>query len=121
METITTAVNETGRDRADEVTFRAIVGRLEDIPVGQGRAYVIGGRTIAVFRQRDGRVFATDNRCPHRGGPLAEGLVGDGKVICPLHAWKIDLASGRCLGEGEAVATHPVEVVGDDVVVTVVV
>ena len=88
------------------------VGPITSIPIGQGRSFIVDGRTIAVFRQRDGHVFATDNQCPHRGGPLAEGIVGDGKVICPLHGWKIDLASGRCLGESADVCVHDVALVG---------
>ena len=79
------------------------LGPLDFIPLGEGRAYTLGGKTIAVFRQRDGRLFATDNACPHKAGPLADGLVGSGKVICPLHMWKIDLETGRCLGEAGAV------------------
>ena len=59
------------------------LGPLDFIPLGEGRAYTFGRKTIAVFRQRDGRLFATDNMCPHKAGPLADGLVGSGKVICP--------------------------------------
>ncbi len=84
------------------------LGPLDFIPPGEGRAYTLGGQTIAVFRQRDGRLFATDNACPHKAGPLADGLVGSGKVICPLHMWKIDLETGQCLGEDGAVRTYPV-------------
>ena len=87
------------------------IGPIDAIAPGQGRAFIVAGRTIAVFRQRDGRVFATDNQCPHRGGPLAEGIVGNGTVICPLHSWKIDLASGRCLSEAASVHTYEVRVV----------
>lgn len=87
------------------------IGPLDAIAPGQGRAFIVAGRTIAVFRQRDGRVFATDNQCPHRGGPLAEGIVGNGTVICPLHSWKIDLSSGRCLSEAASVRTYEVRVV----------
>jgi nitrite reductase (NADH) small subunit len=93
------------------------LGSVDDIPLGQGRAYVVGQRTIAVFRQRDGRVFAIDNQCPHRGGPLAEGVAGDGKVICPLHGWKIDLSSGKCLGESASVHAYDAQQVGERVVV----
>jgi nitrite reductase (NADH) small subunit len=93
------------------------VGSLDEFPLGQGRAFLIGDRTIAVFRQRDGRLFATDNTCPHRGGPLAEGLVGNGTVICPLHGWKIDLRSGRCHGEAAGVRIYPVRVVNGRIVV----
>ena len=91
------------------------VGPLDDISPGQGRAYVIGGRVIAVFRGRDGRVFAIDNHCPHRGGPLADGIVGDGTAICPLHGWKIELATGRCFGESGAVRVYGVRLVNGHV------
>lgn len=84
------------------------LGPEDAIPLGQGRAFVVGDAVVAVFRQRDGRLFAIDARCPHRGGPLAEGIVGDGKVICPLHGWKIDLASGRCVGEPGTVPVYAV-------------
>lgn len=95
------------------------LGPADFIPVGEGRAYVVDGRTIAVFRQRDGRLFATDNACPHRGGPLADGIVGAGKVICPLHSWAFDLESGRC-ASGEAptnMRTYPVRQVEGRIVV----
>lgn len=93
------------------------LGPLDFIPLGEGRAYIVAGRHIAVFRQRDGRVFAIDNRCPHRGGPLADGIVGGGVVICPLHAWKFDLHTGRCLGEDVALETYPVRVVNGRILV----
>ena len=57
------------------------LGNIGRIPVGQGRCYVVGAEEIAVFRQRDGRLFATQNRCPHRQGPLSEGVMGGGQVI----------------------------------------
>jgi nitrite reductase (NADH) small subunit len=73
------------------------LGSPEDIPLGQGRIYLVDGQALAVFRRRDGRIFALENACPHRGGPLADGLLGDGEVICPLHGWRFDLESGRGL------------------------
>ena len=94
------------------------LGPLDFIPLGEARAYTFGGKTIAVFRQRDGHLFATDNACPHKAGPLADGLVGAGKVICPLHMWKIDLETGRCLGEDGAVRTYPVRAVNGRILVT---
>ena len=93
-------------DRCMEVC----VGSLDDIPPGQGRAYRVGTDEIAVFRRRDGRIFALDNRCPHRGGPLADGLVGGDEVICPLHSWRFDLASGRGLTDPCGVRGHSVRV-----------
>ena len=75
------------------------LGSVDFIPLGEGRAYKVGDVGIAVFRQRDGKLFATQSQCPHRQGPLADGIVGAGTVICPFHAWKFDLATGRCAGE----------------------
>jgi nitrite reductase (NADH) small subunit len=71
------------------------LGSVEKVPKGQGFCFVVAGEEVSVFRQRDGRLFATQNRCPHRQGPLAEGVVGGGAVICPLHSHKFDLGTGR--------------------------
>lgn len=68
---------------------------IEAIPEGEGRTFQIGAERVAVFRDRDGSVFATQATCPHRGGPLADGLLGGGALICPLHSLKFDLKSGR--------------------------
>ena len=84
------------------------LGSLEKIPPGQGRCYLVAGQEIAVFRQRDGKLFATQNRCPHKQGPLSEGVVGGGKVICPLHAHKFNLESGAGSEAGECVKVHAV-------------
>jgi nitrite reductase (NADH) small subunit len=65
----------------------------ENIPVREGRVTVVRGRQIAIFNLGD-RFLAIDNRCPHRGGPLAEGIISGTTVVCPLHAWKIDLQTG---------------------------
>lgn len=84
------------------------LGSIDLVPLGEGRAYTLAGQTIAVFRQRDGKLFATDNTCPHREGPLADGIIGAGKLICPLHMWKFDLHTGKCLGEDAELRTYPV-------------
>lgn len=65
----------------------------ESIPVREGRAATIRGRQIAVFRLGE-RFLAVENRCPHRGGPLAEGIISGTRVVCPLHSWKVDLETG---------------------------
>lgn len=85
------------------------LGSIGRIPLGQGRCYVVGAEEIAVFRQRDGRLFATQNRCPHRLGPLSEGVVGGGQVICPLHAHRFDLQDGTGTEPGERVKVYAVE------------
>ena len=86
------------------------LGSINRIPVGQGRCYVVGSEEIAVFRQRDGRLFATQNRCPHRQGPLSEGVIGDGQVICPLHAHRFELTDGTGAEPGECIKAYGIEV-----------
>jgi nitrite reductase (NADH) small subunit len=73
------------------------IAPLEAIPPGEGRSFSAMGYQIAIFRSRDGQVFATQASCPHRGGPLADGLLGGTTLICPLHGWKFDLATGAPL------------------------
>ena len=84
------------------------LGSVDKVPKGQGFCFIVAGREIAVFRQRDGKLFATQNRCPHKQGPLSEGLVGAGKVICPLHAHKFDLCSGAGPEPKECLQVYPV-------------
>ena len=92
------------RRRSQEVCL----GPVESIPPGQGRAYRIGEESVAVFRPRTGGFYAVENACPHRGAPLAEGLIGDGTVICPFHAWKFDLATGTCRNDPTRLRTYAV-------------
>ena len=65
----------------------------ESIPVREGRAVTLCGRTIALFNLGD-RFVATDDQCPHRAGPLSDGIVAGDSVVCPLHGWKIRLDTG---------------------------
>jgi nitrite reductase (NADH) small subunit len=90
------------------------IGHLDDIPrrgdrrVSRPRAAV----PIAVFRAADDSVFALIDRCPHRAGPLSEGIVQGCAVACPLHGWVIDLRSGRAEEPDEGhVPTVPVRLV----------
>jgi nitrite reductase (NADH) small subunit len=94
---------------------------LDDLPLGLGRSFVVGDVPIAVFRSRTGRVFAVEGVCPHKGGPLADGmLVGDDTVVCPLHTFRFDGTTGACDQAGVCeVITYPVEVRNGTVVVTV--
>ena len=69
------------------------VTTCDSIPLREGRGVKIGEYDLALFNLGD-RFLATDNRCPHRGGPLCDGIVSGASVVCPLHAWKIDLESG---------------------------
>ncbi|SRR5882724_3671976 len=76
------------------------VTQVENIPLREGRAVQVGGHDIAVFNLGD-RFLAVENKCPHRGGPLADGIVSGTTVACPLHAWKVDLNSGEILNRPE--------------------
>jgi nitrite reductase (NADH) small subunit len=70
--------------------------RCEDIPLREARSVHLGGRDIAIFNLGD-RFLAVDNRCPHKGGPLADGIVSGAAVVCPLHARKVSLETGSVL------------------------
>ncbi|HLI70594.1 MAG TPA: Rieske (2Fe-2S) protein [Ktedonobacteraceae bacterium] len=90
------------------------LGSIEHIPPGEGRRYEVEGLSLAVFRTRENRVFATQAVCPHREGPLADGIIGAGKVICPLHGYKFNLATGEPVGHPcAALKTYPVVVTSD--------
>lgn len=84
-----------------------VVGRVDDVPTLEGRRAVVDGRAIAVFRLEGGWA-AVDAACPHRGGPLADGIVGDACVTCPLHGWRFDLVTGEQVGGAARVAVHEV-------------
>jgi nitrite reductase (NADH) small subunit len=71
------------------------IGCIDDIPLRGARAVRTKGPPIAVFRTGDDQIFALVNLCPHRGGPLSEGIVSGNAVACPLHNWVIALATGR--------------------------
>jgi nitrite reductase (NADH) small subunit len=86
------------------------LGPIEAIPLGEGRTCVVEGQEVAVFRTREGEVLAVQARCPHRGGPLADGLVGGGTVVCPLHAHRFNLRTGDPVGrECPSLTTYPIE------------
>ncbi len=92
------------------------IGPASQIPRGEGRNFLVGEQMVAVFRTRDGGIFATQAVCPHRGGPLADGLTDAATVICPLHDHVYALATGVGIGNACRIATFPTEVSGDGTV-----
>lgn len=86
------------------------IGSLDDIPVRGARRIRTGAGCIAVFRTAEDQVHATANTCPHKGGPLVEGIVHGTRVTCPLHNMVFDLESGEALGEDHRIATYPVRI-----------
>ena len=86
---------------------RVAIGNLREIPVGEGRTFVVAGEQVAVFHLRDGSVRAVGAVCPHRGGPLADGLIDDAVVVCPLHGFTYDLLTGaETANDGAAVCAY---------------
>jgi NAD(P)H-dependent nitrite reductase small subunit len=72
---------------------RVRLAAVDEIPPGEGRAVEVQGRTVALFNV-EGRFYAIDNTCPHRGGPLADGELDGTAVSCPWHAWRWDVTTG---------------------------
>jgi nitrite reductase (NADH) small subunit len=92
------------------------VGPIDEVPVGEGRAYVVDGTEVAVYRLRDGTLRALAAVCPHRGGPLADGLIDERVVVCPLHGHTYDLSTGAELAAGgEAVRAYTVTADGGSI------
>jgi nitrite reductase (NADH) small subunit len=87
------------------------IAPLNDIPQRGARMIKTALGCVAVFRTGDDEVFALENACPHKAGPLAEGIVHGTSVTCPLHNWVISLETGEAQGDDEGrVATFPAKV-----------
>ena len=98
------------------------VGRLEDIPQLGARVVKSPAGDIALFRNSDDEVFALRNRCPHKGGPLSEGIVAGRRVTCPLHNWVIELENGSAAApDVGCTPAYPVQVEGDVIYLSLVI
>jgi nitrite reductase (NADH) small subunit len=88
------------------------VGSIAEIPLRGARTIKrADGEEVAIFRTSGEKVYALVNRCPHKHGPLSQGIVHGEAVACPLHNWRISLATGEALGEDKGcVPTIPVRV-----------
>ena len=100
-------------------TTEIVLGRVEEIPMGEGRAFVAGGEQIAVFRLRDGSLHATQAACPHAGGPLADGQTDVNVLVCPLHQYAYRWSDGASTSGALAIRVFPVRVVDGEVVVEI--
>jgi nitrite reductase (NADH) small subunit len=87
------------------------VTAVENIPPLEGRSVVVGGVEVAIFNLRD-RFVTIENRCPHKGGPLCDGIVSGTTVVCPLHGWRFDLETGLAVRASlpSCVTTFPTRV-----------
>ena len=96
------------------------VGPLESIPRLGSRTITHGDDGIAIFRTSDDKVFAVRDRCPHKNGPLSQGIVYGHKVACPLHNWSIDLASGEAVAPDKGCTRrHEIKIENDVVLVSI--
>ncbi len=100
-----------------EATLEYRVGPLDAVPRGEGRVFAAGPVRLAVFRTHADQVFATQERCPHLGGPLADGLIDQGAVICPLHDRTYDLRTGAGLNTECSLRTYPARVDPDGAII----
>ena len=95
-----------------------VIGRCSEIPHGEGRTFEVDGKRIAVFHARMGGFFAAQADCPHKGGPLADGLLGGTTVVCPLHDRSWDLATGAPAADSDCpIAVYPVRAAEDGTLV----
>lgn len=97
------------------------VGSLSDIP--QLGARVVSGPdgNIAIFRTATDKVFALRDKCPHKGGPLSQGIVHGEKVTCPLHNWNLNLENGTAVAPDEGcAASYPVKLEGDRILLSLI-
>ncbi len=89
------------------------VTSIDNIPIREGRPALVGDLEIAIFNMADGRYLAAENRCPHKGGPICDGIVTGAAVVCPLHQWKVNLETGcveRPAGQQVCAVTYPTRV-----------
>ena len=92
------------------------IGALDDIPRLGSRVVQTPHGDVAVFRTADDQVFALRDRCPHKGGPLSQGIVHGRKVTCPLHGWNFNLQDGQAVApDVGACASFEVKVEGGEV------
>ncbi|MBB6124588.1 nitrite reductase small subunit NirD [Sphingobium subterraneum] len=95
------------------------IGPVDQLPALGARTLAVqGGEEIAIFRTANGDIYALRNACPHKKGPLSQGIVHDTSVTCPLHNWRISLVTGEALGGDKGcVPTIPVKVDGGRILI----
>jgi len=100
---------------SDVMTW-TLVGSIDDIPVRGARCVKNGGTTVAVFRTADDKIFALEDKCPHKNGHLSQGIVHGNCVTCPLHNWVISLETGHAQGADEGrTPAYPVRLDGRNI------
>ncbi|SHS82359.1 Rieske (2Fe-2S) domain-containing protein [Mycobacteroides abscessus subsp. abscessus] len=95
---------------------KVLISSLQELPERLGKTFHVGNMELAVFKLSNGTVRAIENRCPHKGGVLSEGIVSGDSVFCPMHDWKICLEDGLVQAPDKGcVKTYSTVIEGDDV------
>ena len=95
------------------------VATLSEVPGGSAKAVDAGGTPLALYNV-GGRIYATTNTCPHRGGPLGEGELEERTITCPWHAFQYDVTTGACLtNPALSVTCYPVRIEEQDILIQV--
>jgi len=95
-----------------------LLGSIEQIPFGEARAFDVAGEQVAVFRLRNGHVYALSAVCTHKGGPIADGQIDSRIVLCPLHMNAFELATGCSTTGAEPLRRYDVRLDGEEIVLT---
>jgi nitrite reductase (NADH) small subunit len=104
----------------EKTLHTVFIGEVADLPLKLGKTVTIGSKEIAVFKLENGEIRALENRCPHKGGVLAEGILSGEYVFCPMHDWKISVKDGNVQApDVGCVQSFPVEVKGDQVYILI--
>jgi|SRR5437868_14672903 len=99
--------------------FVRLAAKSEAPAQDEAKEFTLGDKTICVANV-DGKLAAMDNVCLHRGGPLGQGIIDQGKIVCPWHGWQYDPVTGAATHNAEAkVKVYPVKVEGDDLVIEI--
>lgn len=100
----------------EKVMEKVRIASIQDLPEKMGKTVRVGELELAVFKLGNGKVTAIENRCPHKGGVLAEGIVSGEHVFCPMHDWKICTTDGQVQApDVGCVSTYKTVVENDDV------
>jgi NAD(P)H-dependent nitrite reductase small subunit len=93
------------------------VAKASEIPVGGAKVVAIdGGRTVAIFKVKEGELYAIENICPHQGASLGEGYLDGTTVTCPWHAWEFDVRTGKCgTVPQNRIKSYKIKLNGDDI------
>lgn len=102
----------------EAIGYRVKVANIQELPVNLGKTIKIGAIELALFHLANGEVRAVENRCPHRGGVLAEGMVSGEHVFCPMHDWKINVKDGKVQApDTGCVKVYKTEIVNGEIIV----